>query len=76
MYVFRNCIFDLLATIEVERNRRGRERVKILMSNLSHRAMVDFVCVCIRILMAKFKFENVKVCMVVAYDPTKGDVEE
>src|SRR5678816_3429211 len=60
----------------VERNERGREGVTILMSDLWYRAMVDFVCVSTRILMVKFKFEKVKVCVVVMYGPSEGNVEE
>src|SRR5678816_3426857 len=51
----------------VEENERGREGVAILMSDLWYKAMVDFVCVSPRILMVKFKFEKVKVCVVVTY---------
>src|SRR5678815_1041459 len=60
----------------VERNERGREGVAILMSDLWYRAMEDFVCVSPRILMVKFKFEKVKVCVVVTYGPSEGNVEE
>ena len=60
----------------VEENERGREGVAILMSDLWYKAMVDFVCVSPRILMVKFKFEKVKVCVVVTYGPSEGNVEE
>ena len=38
--------------------------------------MVDFVCVSSRILIVKFKFEKIKVCVVVTYGPSEGNVEE
>src|SRR5678816_4642233 len=38
--------------------------------------MVDFVCVSPRSLKVKFKFEKVKICVVVTYDPSEGNVEE
>ena len=60
----------------VEENERGREGVAILMSDLWYEAMVDFDCVSPRILMVKFKFEKVKVCVVVTYGPSEGNVEE
>src|SRR5678815_5909294 len=41
-----------------------------------YKAMVDFDCVSPRILMVKLKFEKVKVCVVVTYGPSKGNVEE
>src|SRR5678815_4943822 len=60
----------------MERNEREREGIAILMSDLWYRAMVDFVCESTRILMVKFKFEKVKVCVVVTYFPSEGNVEE
>ena len=62
--------------VGVERNERGIERFAILMSDLWQRAMVDFVCVIARILKVKFKFEQVKVCVVATYGPSEGNVEE
>src|SRR5678816_1705234 len=38
--------------------------------------MVDFVCVSTRSLKVKLKFEKVKICVVVTYDPSEGNVEE
>src|SRR5678815_5516844 len=38
--------------------------------------MVDFVCVSTRSLKVKFKFEKVKICVVVTYDPSEGNVEK
>src|SRR5678815_2301140 len=46
------------------------------MSNLWYKAMVEFVCVSPRFLMVKFKFQKVKVCVVVTYGPSEGNVEE
>src|SRR5678816_1549157 len=60
----------------VEKNEKGREGVAILMSDLWYRAILDFVFVSTRILMVKFKFEKVKVCVVVTYGPYEGNVEE
>ena len=38
--------------------------------------LIDFGCVSSRILLAKFKFSRVKVCVVVVFGTTKGEVEE
>jgi exonuclease III len=61
----------------VNENVRAREGVAILLSDVWHRSMVGFECVSSRILMIKFKFERVKVCVVVTYGPSEGsgDVE-
>ena len=56
----------------VERNYRAREGVAVLMNNLLHRSMVKFVCMSPRILMVKFKFEKVKVCVVVRVIHLRG----
>ena len=39
-------------------------------------AVVDFGCVSFRILSIKFKFLQIKVCMVVGFNPNEGDDEE
>ena len=38
--------------------------------------MIDTGCVSCRILWIKFRFSWVKVCVVVGYSPSKGDIEE
>ena len=40
-----------------------------------HSVLIDFGCVTSRILLIKFKFSRVKVCVVVGYSPSE-DVEE
>ena len=58
---------------EIERTREG---VAILMNGASHSAVIDFGYFSSRTLWIKFKFSRVKVCVVVMYCPTEGDVEE
>ena len=41
-----------------------------------HSAVVIFGCVTFRMLWVKFKFSSIKVCVVVEYSPTEGNVEE
>ena len=48
----------------------------ILLNDVWHCAVVDFGCVSFRILLIKFKFSRVKVCVVVGYGPHEGDGEE
>jgi hypothetical protein len=60
----------------VEKNERAREGVAILMSDLWFRSMVKFECVSPRILLVKFKFKKVKVCVVVSYGPSENSEEE
>ena len=60
----------------VEKNERAREGVAVLMSELWHKSLVNFVCVSSRILMVKFKFARVKVCVVVAYGPSDNCAAE
>ena len=59
----------------VERNVRAKERVAILISESWYGCMVNYVCVSPRILMVKFKFKKVKVCVVAAYGPSEGSDE-
>ena len=55
---------------------RAREGLATLLNDLWHRAVIDFGCVSSRILWIKFKFSRVKVCLVVGYGLTEGDVKE
>ena len=55
---------------------RAREGLAPLLNDLWHRAVIDFGCVSSRILWIKFKFSRVKVCLVVGYGLTEGDVKE
>ena len=48
----------------------------ILLNNVWHSAVVDLGCVSSRILLIKFKFSKVKVCLVVEYGPNEGYGEE
>ena len=41
-----------------------------------HSALVEVGCISCRILRIKFKFSRVKVCEVVGYGPSEGDVGE
>ena len=61
---------------DVQDMERAREGVAILLNDVLHNAVIDFGCVSSRILWIKFKFSRVKVCVVVAYGLSKGDVEE
>ena len=58
---------------ELERARKG---VAILLNDVWHSAVVNIGCVSSRIFWIKFKFSRVKVCVVVEFDPNKGDCEE
>ncbi|MCQ7056741.1 hypothetical protein, partial [Clostridioides difficile] len=60
----------------VEEMERAREGVAILLSDVWHSAVIDYGCVSSRILWIKFRFSRVKVCVVVGYGPSEGDVEE
>ena len=55
---------------------RAREGVAILLKDVWHSAVIDFGCVNSRILWIKFKFYRIKVCVVLGYGPSEGDVEE
>ena len=46
------------------------------LSDLWYKAMVDFVCVSPIILMVKFKFEKVKVCVIVTHGSSDGNAGE
>ena len=61
---------------DVQEMERAREGVAILLNDVWHSAVVDFGFVDSRILWIKFKFSRVKVCVVVGYGPSEGDVEE
>ena len=52
---------------------RAKEGVPILLNNVLHSAVVDFECASSRILLIKFNFSKVKVCVVVGYGPNEGD---
>ena len=56
---------------------RAREGVSILLNDVCHSTVVDFVCVSFSIFWIKFKLSRVKVCVVaVVYGPFEGDVEQ
>ena len=55
---------------------RAREGVAILLNDVWHSEVKDFGCVSARILLIKFQFSRIKVCVVVGYGPSEGDVEE
>ena len=48
----------------------------VLMNDLWHSAVINFECVSYITLRVKFKFSRVKVCLMVVYRPTKGEIEE
>ena len=48
----------------------------ILLNDVWHSVVIDFGCVSSRILWIKFKFSRVKICVVVGYSPSDGNVEE
>lgn len=50
---------------EVERNERMKEVVAVLMCDLCHRSMMKYVWGNSRIILVKFKFEKIKVCVAV-----------
>ena len=60
----------------VHEMKRAREGVAILMNYVWHSTVVKFRYVSSRILLIKFKFSRVNVCVVVEYGPTEGDGEE
>ena len=66
-----NVIFTGVHEIE-----RVRERVTVLLNDVSHSAVAKSGYVSSRILWIKLKFSRVKVCVVVGYGPTEGDGEE
>ena len=56
----------------VQEMERTREGVAILLNDMWHSAVVNFGCVSSRILLIKFTFLRVKVCVVVGYGPNEG----
>ena len=58
---------------EIEKVRDG---VAALIKNVWRSAVSDFRYVSSRTLWVKFKFSRVKVCKVLVYDPTEGEVKE
>ena len=53
----------------VQEMERAREGVAVLLNDVWHSAVIDFVYVSSRILWIKFKFSRVKVCMMVGVLP-------
>ena len=60
----------------IQEKERAMELVAVLLNDVWHSAVIDFVCVSSRILWIKFKFSRVKVCVVVGYGPGEGIGEE
>ena len=52
---------------------RARDEVAALLNNVWHNSVVRSGYVSSRILLIKFKFSRVKVCVVVGYGPNEGD---
>ena len=46
------------------------------MNDVRHNGVIDFGCICFRILWAKFRFSSIKVCGVVVDGPAEGVAEE
>ena len=61
-----NVIFAVVHEME-----RAREGVAAMLNNVWHSAVVKCGCVSSRILLIKFKFSRVKVCVVVGYGDGK-----
>ena len=55
---------------------RAKKWVAILLNDVWHSAVIDFICVSSRILWIKFRFSRIKVCMLVGYVPKEGNGEE
>ena len=55
---------------------RAMEGVAVLLNNVWHSAVVKSGWVSSRILWIKSRFSRVKVCVVVGYGPSEGDVKE
>ena len=68
----RQGVNGIIVGLQMERPREG---VAIMLNDVWHSAVIDFGGVSFRILLIKFKFSRVKVCMVVRYGPSE-DVEE
>ena len=60
----------------LQKMKRSREGVPILLNNVWHSTVIDFGCVNSRILWIKSKFSRVKVFVVVGYGSNKGDGEK
>jgi len=55
---------------------RGKEGVAVLLSDEWYKALVAYKCICSRVMWVKFKFDRVKVCLVVAYGPVNDRSDE
>ena len=53
------CVVNGIIAEEIERTREG---VAVLLNDVWHSAVIDFICVRSRILCVKFKFSWVKIC--------------
>ena len=60
----------------VEQGERAREGVALLMSDKWYEKINLYECVDARILMVKFKFDSVKVAVIIAYTPCEYHSEE
>ena len=60
----------------IQRTKRTREGMAILLSDVWHSAVIDFGYVISRILFIKFKFSRNKVFVVVEYGHNEEDSEE
>ena len=60
----------------VEESERTREDVVVLMDDAWRSAEINFGFVTTRSLWLKFRFSRGKLCVVVLYGPTGGNVEE
>ena len=58
---------------EIEKARKG---VAVLLNDVWQSAVINFECVSSRILLVKFKFSRVKLCVVAGYVPTEDNGEE
>ena len=66
-----NCI-----TAGVQEIERAMEGVAVLTNDERHSAVIDFGYVSAWDLQVQLKFSMVKICVVVVYGPTEGEVEE
>ena len=55
---------------------RAKEGAGVLLNDVWHSVVIDFGCVSSRIMLIKFKFSRVKVCVVAGYGPNEGNGKE
>ena len=60
----------------VQEMESARAGVTILLNDVWYNAVIDFGIVSSRIMLIKFKFSRVKVCVVAGYGPNEGNGKE